>query len=267
MVFYVKITNRAKTVAQKAQASGPSYFRAEESNEIVLSGSMFIKDRPQSYSVAIHNPTSYFGTVLVETLAAEGIVVEGGFQEAEEALSGARCVHIHTSKLMPTLEVTNTNSQNFYAEMLCKYLGYRKKGLGTWENGTQAILEALRPMGVTDSLIVDGCGLSRRNRVRPADLLNLLVAARDLPDFDGFLETLAVSGGSEGTLKNRLREERTRGRVKAKTGHLAGADALSGYLFSSSGTVYAFSVLMNGQKSTADARKLMDSICEDLLER
>jgi D-alanyl-D-alanine carboxypeptidase/D-alanyl-D-alanine-endopeptidase (penicillin-binding protein 4) len=65
-----------------------------------------------------------------------------------------------------------------------------------------------------------------------------------------FINSLSVAG-VDGTLKKRFRRSEVQGRVKAKTGHLSNVSALSGYLFTKSGDILAFSILANGLGSKA----------------
>jgi D-alanyl-D-alanine carboxypeptidase/D-alanyl-D-alanine-endopeptidase (penicillin-binding protein 4) len=79
------------------------------------------------------------------------------------------------------------------------------------------------------------------------DTLGLLVKAREKPWFPEWKKTLAVSGGSEGSLRNRLKTEALRGRVHAKTGFINDVYALSGYFEAENGRNYGFSMIFNGK--------------------
>lgn len=252
---YVRIVNRAVTVeGRPAERDRLVYDRPRGSRTISFSRSIGARGPPETYSIAIDDPSAFFGSVLVEVLAREGIAVEGGAVETNapvSAVPGARRIAGLTSEIGPTLAVCLKRSQNFYAEMLAKRLGYAASGLGTWESGTRAIEEFARSCGCEATDLADGSGLSRNNRTTARDVVRLLVAMSRHRHAEMFRDSLAVSGDEEGTLRDRLDGPEERGRVHGKTGTLAGAVALSGYVDSRSGRHFAFSVLVNGRDANS----------------
>jgi len=103
--------------------------------------------------------------------------------------------------------------------------------------------------------IVDGSGLSLRNRLTATALAQLLVVAwSDTTLRSPFVGSLAIAGRL-GTLSHRLRLRPARGNVYAKTGTTNSASALSGYVRSR----YAFVILQNGSPiAAARARAAQD---------
>ena len=92
----------------------------------------------------------------------------------------------------------------------------------------------------------DGSGLSRDNRVSPELIGELLGAAMEL-DSDrrhAFLSSLALMGES-GTLESRMRSTPAQGRVRAKSGWIRGASALSGLATTLEGREVVFSILVD----------------------
>jgi D-alanyl-D-alanine carboxypeptidase/D-alanyl-D-alanine-endopeptidase (penicillin-binding protein 4) len=75
-------------------------------------------------------------------------------------------------------------------------------------------------------------------------------------EFPAFYRSLSIAG-RDGTLRHRMRRGAARRRCRGKTGTLAGVSALSGYCTARSGSVYVFSILMNGVNVLA-ARRLQD---------
>ena len=70
--------------------------------------------------------------------------------------------------------------------------------------------------------------------------------------------------GGEGTLRGRL--HRARGMVRAKTGTMREASALSGIVQTDAGKSYGFSILVNGRVSTTVSRRIQDRIVTALAE-
>lgn len=261
---YVTIINQTRSTSRPRRPFG--FTRAPGTNTITLRGD--VAGRAE-YSVAIHDPTRYFGTVLRETLQASGIAVDGELRPTDAGLEDApdfRELACWESDLPRTLAACNQPSQNFYAEMLLRTLGWKRRGKGTLENGLAAVREFLEgEVGLSGVSLQDGSGLTRDNRASASDLVRLLLYMRGHPHAREFIESLAANGAPAGTLRNRLTSPELRGRLRAKTGHLSGVSALSGYAQSLGGDVFVFSILVNTPEGTAGADRLQDRIAERLL--
>jgi serine-type D-Ala-D-Ala carboxypeptidase/endopeptidase (penicillin-binding protein 4) len=257
---YVKIVNGTRTVKRAVRPFG--FTRRAGTNTITLSGDVSAR---AVYSVAIHDPALYFGTVLLETLAREGVSCTGRLQESKASLddcAGFREIDAAEHGLPETLAACNQPSQNFYAEMLVRVLAWKTRGKGSLENA----LAAVRDFAETDvkaaSLAqTDGSGLSRENRASAADVVKLLLHMRDHEHARPFIDSLPVNGAEKGTLRRRLLAPDLRGRIRAKTGHVAGVSCLSGYIEARGGDTFVFSILVNAP-SGGDA--LEDRLCEIL---
>jgi D-alanyl-D-alanine carboxypeptidase/D-alanyl-D-alanine-endopeptidase (penicillin-binding protein 4) len=263
---YVTIVNQTRSTSQPKRPFG--FTRAPGTNRITLRGDVASR---AEYSVAIHDPTRYFGTVLRETLQASGIAVEGEIRPTDagpEDVPDFRELAFWESDLPRTIAVCNQPSQNFYAEMLLRTLGWKLRGKGTLENGLAVVHGFLeREVGLNGVSLQDGSGLTRENRASAADLVRLLLHMRAHRHAQAFLESLPTNGAPQGTLRNRLTAPDLRGRVRAKTGHIAGVSTLSGYAESAGGDVFVFSILVNAPEGTSGADRLQDRICELLLRR
>ncbi|MGH9004387.1 MAG: D-alanyl-D-alanine carboxypeptidase, partial [Acidimicrobiia bacterium] len=91
----------------------------------------------------------------------------------------------------------------------------------------------------------DGSGLSREDRHSAREFLGMLRVAGFQPWGNYLLESLPLAGRS-GTLARRLRGTPAEGNVRAKTGWIDEARALSGYLTTAGGRRAVFSVVVNG---------------------
>ncbi len=266
---YVSVVNRTEGIEATVRPVRPFGFtRAAGTNVITLRGEVGARG---THWVAVHDPTLYFGTVLRETLAKSGIAVTGALEESGlslEETKGFRELAAWESDLASTIAVCNQPSQNFYAEMILRTLGWKEKGKGTLENGLAAVRDFLaREAGAERVSQADGSGLTRENLASPEDVVRLLLFMRSHRHAKEFLDSLPAGGMPKTTLRNRLAAADLKGRVRAKTGHIAGVAALSGYAESLSGDTYVFSILVNGDPgaSTAAADRLQDRICELLV--
>jgi D-alanyl-D-alanine carboxypeptidase/D-alanyl-D-alanine-endopeptidase (penicillin-binding protein 4) len=142
------------------------------------------------------------------------------------------------------LRFMDHESDNFTAEMLLKQLGAGLALQGTTASGAQVIHQLLtdQQIPVAGVRIVDGSGLSRLDRLTTETVVAMLRSSwldQDLREI--LIASLPVAGRS-GTLDGRMRGTAAAGRVRAKTGTLNEASALSGYVKRR----YAFSVIQNG---------------------
>ena len=123
-----------------------------------------------------------------------------------------------------------------------KLLGARLGGAGTTAAGAAVVEDFARANG-SGVHAVDGSGLTRSNRASPRQVVDLLLAMRDDPAGDDFIQDLALTG-KEGTVDDRMVGTAAYGRCRTKTGTISGVSNLSGYCFNRSGRIMAFSILM-----------------------
>jgi D-alanyl-D-alanine carboxypeptidase/D-alanyl-D-alanine-endopeptidase (penicillin-binding protein 4) len=158
---------------------------------------------------------------------------------------------------MPVLtNETDVFSNNFFAEMLLKDLGAYFGSAGTTKAGTVVVRRFARGLG-SGVRAVDGSGLTRGNRVSPAQIAHLLAAMRKTAVADEFASSLPIAG-KEGTVAQRMRGTAAAGRCNTKTGTITGVSALSGYCFNADGKVMAFSILNNRVSNLYEAHRQQD---------
>jgi D-alanyl-D-alanine carboxypeptidase/D-alanyl-D-alanine-endopeptidase (penicillin-binding protein 4) len=90
--------------------------------------------------------------------------------------------------------------------------------------------------------LVDGSGLSSKNRLTVGALIAILQSAWTDPALRKPFQAVLAVAGRTGTLRNRLLGLATKGRVVAKTGTTDDASALAGYVKGR----YAFAIIHNG---------------------
>lgn len=197
------------------------------------------------------------------TLARQGVKVAGKAAEGVAAAGAAELARVLSPRLSRLVDWMNTESDNLVAELLLKQLGAHELGQGTTAAGARIVRRELAERGVplAGVRIVDGSGLSLRDRLTARALGALLVSARDDPRIGKpFLASLAVAGAN-GTLEDRMESGPAKGTVRAKTGTTSGASALSGY----AGSDWAFVVLVNGNPVPVDAaRRAQDRFAQIL---
>jgi D-alanyl-D-alanine carboxypeptidase/D-alanyl-D-alanine-endopeptidase (penicillin-binding protein 4) len=185
--------------------------------------------------VAIHHDADLLaGDELRAVLIANGIAMDGAVRPGA-APAGGQVLVEDGHPLAPALGVFLTRSQNFYGEQLLRVLGLRRRHEGSVAAGCAAVGDILQQhlgADVGGYTLIDGCGLSYGNRVCADFLARLLWTMDRRPDAALFRDSLKPMDSG-----------RIKGRVK--TGLIAIARTLAGYLERPDGSRVIFAVLLN----------------------
>jgi D-alanyl-D-alanine carboxypeptidase/D-alanyl-D-alanine-endopeptidase (penicillin-binding protein 4) len=187
---------------------------------------------------------------LAAAMSFRRALLRAGISVAGRAMTGtadAAAVPLATTESVPLeqiLRFMDHASDNFTAEILLKQLGAGFGAQGTTAAGADVVSRLLgeQRIPLTGVRIVDGSGLSGLDRLTAASVVGMLRSSwldQDLREI--MISSLPVAGRS-GTLDRRMRGTAAAGRVRAKTGTLNVASALSGY----ARRRYAFSIIQNG---------------------
>ncbi len=156
--------------------------------------------------------------------------------------AGAQQLATVTSPPIATLiQLTNTPSDNFFAEMLLKGLGARFGGAGSTAAGAAVVRSELSSVFGITPVLNDGSGLSRSDSTSPRQVVTLLEKMYSNPDF---FNSLAI-GGETGTLQDEMVGTAARGVCHGKTGTLHDVAALAGYCRARDGHELTFAFLAN----------------------
>ena len=232
--------------------------------------------------VAIDTPPLFAGRLLADQLSSRDISVgtEGTsaidtvrlFTPGDE-ITESRTIAIITTPIADVVGRTNTDSHNLYAEALIKRIGYEiTSDPGSWENGAAVLRmllsEHLGPAAAETTVISDGSGMSRDNRVNAETLAMWIRAIYKSDHWGTFEESLATPGN--GTLRRRFNNGELRSDLHAKSGYLTGTYSLSGIMeHPKTRQRVVFSILLNDVRSGATARNakpLIDKLVEEIDE-
>jgi D-alanyl-D-alanine carboxypeptidase/D-alanyl-D-alanine-endopeptidase (penicillin-binding protein 4) len=160
-------------------------------------------------------------------------------------------------------------SDNDVAEGLHRLVALKTGYRATWTGARRAQAAALARLGVVlPTVMYDGSGLSRSDRLAPAVLVAVLGKVFDgqHPDLVGLQHEAFPVAGVSGTLAPSYRRYVTdptscaAGLIEAKTGSLSGVISLSGFARGADGNVKLFSFLLNGVPSTLTTRQAVDRL-------
>jgi serine-type D-Ala-D-Ala carboxypeptidase/endopeptidase (penicillin-binding protein 4) len=225
--------------------------------------SALVVDRARVAGRTVDNPALAAARAFRRALVAAGIQVGGRAVVDAAPQTATPLATIRSGPVRAIVRRMNKISDNFYAEMLVKHLGAVVRGAGTTTAGCIVVRRELEARGVplVGVRIADGSGLSSYDRTTANAVGRTLLSAwRDAALRDPFVASLAIAG-VDGTLKDRMQAGPARGRVRAKTGTLDTASALSGY----AGTRYVFAILQNGYPiSWSRARLSQDRFAQAL---
>ena len=157
-------------------------------------------------------------------------------------------------KLADDVVDINKYSNNVMARQVLLTLALEKIGKpATTANGDLVIQSWLKQNGLNfkDLVIENGSGLSRNEAISAEQMNQLLLTGRNLPVADVFYNSLPIAG-TDGTMRNRLMSQlrkflhlKKKPEARIKTGSLADVRAISGYVLSKSGKMYAVTSFIN----------------------
>ena len=270
---YLTIRNQAVTVASEEKPI-LRLSRAPASNLLTVSGAISANTEEKLFFVTVHDPALYAAARLKRAMESKGIAVGGSItghppQLGPIAYESMKIIASYTSPpLREVVRKINKTSLNLHAELLFRTLGKTFHGDGSAEAATAVLKDTLAKMAISpDSVVVyDGSGLSRMNLVTPSAILALLEYMHRHENFSYFLDSLPVAG-TDGTLKERLRNTSAEGRIFAKTGSMTHVLNLSGYLKDRKGRMFAFSIMTNNYAGPTETLKgLQDALLVSLVD-
>jgi D-alanyl-D-alanine carboxypeptidase/D-alanyl-D-alanine-endopeptidase (penicillin-binding protein 4) len=221
--------------------------------------------RPTTGFGRVDDPSLTAATVFAGALARAGIRVEG-IPEPRRARPGARTLaEVSSAPLDQVVERVLEVSDNEAAEVLFRHVGLATRDDGSSAAARSGVAQILGEHGVDlrGSVLYDGSGLSRENRIDPRLLVDVLQTASSAaePDLRPIVTGLPVAGFT-GSLAYRFEDgdPRGRGRVRAKTGTLTGVSSLAGLANDIDGDVLVFVLIADKVRlaDTLDARDALD---------
>lgn len=196
--------------------------------------------------VTMEDPALFAGELLAHLLRSEGVTVE---RPARRGVLPSEAVEVASHRSAPLSELAvglNKRSDNLFAEMFLKEIGFKASGEGSSSAGRADVLKWLKQEGIATGgiRIADGSGLSRLNYLTTRTLTDLLGVALRSDWRDAFIASLPISG-EDGTLGSRMKEGPPHKRIVAKTGSLLDCSSLSGFVMRDGRPVLIFSMMSN----------------------
>ena len=257
---FVDVEGNVKTSDSGADTVGLDLAKTGEGGRRLsakISGAVAADSRLVRYTRRVEDPQLLAGYALKAILKESGIEVSGDVKlgatgkdgkEPKEGKGGVLARH-ESEPLSTLLYSLGKNSDNFYAEMIFKSIAAETKARpGKSQDAAEIVTSWLEKNGLGDTGLVvkNGSGLFDANRTTAHSMAKLLrFAWQDAGIRNEYVAQLSI-GGVDGTLHRRFRDLRNDRSVRAKTGTLDDAIALSGYVLGPPGKgTIAFAILFN----------------------
>ncbi len=206
--------------------------------------SALVVDRAWYRTYTSRRPAKAAALLFRDALREAGVSVEGNVAVRTSPPEAAVIAKTRSAPLASIISFMDLHSDNFTAEQLLKLLSLTRVERGSSASGAQVVTGALADAGIpTEGVrIVDGSGLSEKDRLTTGALVGILQAFADDPALESVLLRALPVAGVSGTLRYRMQKPPVYGHVIAKTGTTSVASSLSGYVNSH----IAFAIIQNG---------------------
>ena len=224
----------------------------------------------------IPDPSEFMAYSIKSLLEKNGVEVDGKYTSARRIFLEKKKLpadlHLLATYYSPSVSslsrIANELSNNLYAEALMKYSASKAGKGNDMQQISSFIKDYWKNKGInTDALFIyDGNGLSPSDRITPTFFTSLLFYMKDNK---AFIESLPIAG-SEGTVKNFLKDQSLRNKFRLKSGTIKQVVAYTGYISDDQtekniNQKYAVSVIINNHTcNSANLRKAIEKMFVDL---
>jgi D-alanyl-D-alanine carboxypeptidase/D-alanyl-D-alanine-endopeptidase (penicillin-binding protein 4) len=275
----VAIRTPIEQLADAVVAAGVTQVPAVMGDDSRYDGERFVPSWPASYAVGLEagplgalmiddafatftprftlagDPGRQAAAAFAQLLRDRGVGVASSGTAATPA-DAATVTSIQSPPLSDVVTEMMVTSDNNTSELITKELGAAVAGTGTREAGLEVIRQTLAGWNLPlDGVsLVDGSGLDRGDRVT----CRLLLGVMDHAGSAGPLAAALPIANQTGTLAPFFAGNPLAGKLRAKSGTLTGAKALTGFVGAEGGHVVTFSFVYNGPNARESAASLWD---------
>lgn len=244
---------------------------------IVLHGT-FPKDCMKTPELNLLDRTEFADRLFRSLWKRLGGSLRGDVREGSGA-PGLPVLAEHKSRpLAEVIRDINKMSDNTFARMLMLNMGtfavdspvtgnvslLAAEPASTLQRAEREMRGWFRQHGIDDGgLVLDnGSGLSRSERIRPAQLAAVLKVAQESIWAPELMASLPL-GGMDGTMRARLKDSTAAGRARIKTGALRNAAAVAGYVLDAQGRQCIVVGMINAEAMKgSEARATLDALID-----
>ena len=210
----------------RPSADGNDLVRGIDSDRLVVYARS-TTNKKWSIQTTMPDPSAVFASALREVLTRRGIKITPGARKAAAGETTAVYTH-YSPRLRDILRSLMVRSDNLFAEGVLRAIApadsrrraiEREKDL--WTN---------RGVNADHTIINDGSGLTRANRLSPrfiADVLLWMAESRHAETYVSFFPR----AGIDGTMRSFLAKSPLKGKIAMKTGSVSSVQCYAGYKF------------------------------------
>lgn len=248
--------NRQKITVQAPDTKTPT---------LNISGTFSAECQPDQFYRMAGNADDAFYSAFKRLFENQGGKIDGTWAEGVVPKDAAYLVQHNSENLTQYLYLQNKWSNNLMARQIFLTLGAEIKGApGTLLKSRAVVAEWLKRQGFNwpGFRIENGSGLSRKARISPKDMGQLLMYAWRSPTMPELMASLPIAG-VDGTMRKRLLGEPARGMVHLKTGTLRDVRSGAGYALTQSGRRYVVVILQNEKNvQNGGGTKVQDALLD-----
>ncbi len=251
------IDNRIVTAA-KGTTRRIEVRRIFGENVVHLFGEVPLGTTPDPIEVTVPRPAQWFAAALKAELAERGIRVDGAARSLRwpdaPATNGdsVKLGEVVSPPLRDLVTAFMKPSQNLETDLIFGHVGETLRAPDaparqtTEDAGVRGLREFLvaRGLPADEVRFEEGSGLSRNNLTTANATIALLRMMATHQEAAAFTASLPIAG-VDGSLRRRMKGTPAADNVRAKTGTLRYANALSGYVTTAAGERLAFSLMLN----------------------
>jgi D-alanyl-D-alanine carboxypeptidase/D-alanyl-D-alanine-endopeptidase (penicillin-binding protein 4) len=227
------------------KGGGPaSDYRPNLETEGDLSGLSYDDGFTSGSETALQPRPGLWATQAFAAVApSQGITIAKGtrISTAKTPAKATLLARVYSPTLTKLIKLTNTPSNDFFAETLTKDLGHFFGAGGTTPAGATVVEKTVSTQLGLSELTNDGSGLSRADRTTATDVVDLL---EEMQPSVPFYNSLAVAGVS-GTMQGEMLGSTAVNNCRGKTGTLHDVANLVGFCTAANGDLLAFAFLEN----------------------
>jgi D-alanyl-D-alanine carboxypeptidase/D-alanyl-D-alanine-endopeptidase (penicillin-binding protein 4) len=234
-----------------------------------VSGKISTECQPDQFYLVAGNANDAFYSAFKHLFEGQGGKIDGTWAEGVVPKNAVYLVQHNSENLTQYLYLQNKWSNNLMARQIFLTLGAEIKGApGTLLKSREVVMDWLKRQGFSwpGFDIENGSGLSRKERISPKEMGQLLMYAWHSPTMPELMASLPIAG-IDGTMRKRLRGEPARGMIHLKTGTLRDVRAGAGYIITQSGRRYVVVILQNEQNvQNGGGSRVQDAILDWLYD-
>ncbi len=266
------LRNSVKT-GKKGSGDNVVIYGIPYDNVRYLTGTVPLGEKNFAVRGSMPNPPLACASLFYDYLMQEGFIIK------KEKIANITGNPDYSQKLRKTIieynshsyqeivALTNSQSNNMYAECIFKYLGSSYTQQGSFSTGRKTIIEYLKDkrIGMAGVNIVDGSGLSRENLLTSDFLCDFLRFMRNSSLGADFANSLLPVNRS--VILNKTLDSKKQESFRFKTGTMKQVRSYAGYIANSQGELICFSIIVNNFNCTqAEIRAKIEKLIAQIAE-